>query len=111
MLENIDANIIFQMANDEFFLKINPKDEFPVEIKQKAAQRSPPALSCLCKICGAPAPNHFHFGGEFFSFSKAHICQVFRSMLLLLPSLFPSKHSQEKAAWMAQVRDNCTDFI
>ena len=87
------------MANDEFFLKIKPKsefpveitqkDEFPVEIKQKVefpvetnpkaefpvetkpkvAQRSPPALSCLCKICGAPAPNHFHFGGEFFSFS------------------------------------------
>ena len=76
------------MANDKFFLKIKPKSEFHVEITQKAefpietnpraefpvetkpkVQRSPPALSCLCKICGAPAPNHFHFGGEISSFS------------------------------------------
>ena len=53
----------------EFPVETNPKAEFPVETKPKVAQRSPPALSCLCKICGAPAPNHFHFGGEFFSFS------------------------------------------
>ena len=107
----------------EFPVETNPKAEFPVETKPKVVQRSPPALSCLCKICGAPAPNHFHFGGEIshfyfggeffsfshfggelFSFSKADICQVFRPMLLLLSSLFPAKHSEEEAARMAQVQ-------
>ena len=102
------------MADEEFLLEIKPKDEVLFEMKPKVAQRSPPALSCLCKICGAPAPNHFHFGGEFFSFphfggelfsfSKADICQVFRPMLLLLSSLLPAKHSEEEAARVAQVR-------
>ena len=73
--------LIIQMACNEFLLEIKAEDEFPVEIKPKVAPRSPPALSCFCKICGAPAPSHFHFGGEFLSFSKAISMLIFVTVL------------------------------
>ena len=125
------------MANDEFFLKIKPKsefpveitqkDEFPVEIKQKVefpvetnpkaefpvetkpkvAQRSPPALSCLCKICGAPAPNHFHFGGEISSFSM----EVSFSHFLILEVSFSHFQKLTFAKCSGQCCFSCRAFF
>ena len=49
------------------YLRIKSPAELEGEVRQEPGlkrRRSAASLTVLCPVCGGPAPDHLHFGGE-----------------------------------------------
>ena len=55
------------MSVSKEYLRIKDPAELGAGLKLEPGvkkKRSPASLSILCPVCGGPAPDHVHFGGE-----------------------------------------------
>ena len=72
-------------------------------ISKGKKKRAPTALTIKCSVCGSPAPDHLHFGGNQFTVRKK-IISLCRALLLFLQSFL-----QENTAEDGEDRDSVQD--